>query len=125
MSKTVSATASAAAQVATTAQKAADEAKATATATGQHFWDDTNGAHVSTAENSTSTGGSSTWNSNGMIIQKDGATVASHTGSGTNYYDSDGNVIASYNSSGAQIGKDKRGTCLNKFIGFCNFEWKW
>ena len=105
--------------VAKTAKTAADEAKATADATGQHFWDDDNGAHVSTSAGSTSSGGASTWNSNGMIIQKDGATIASLTGSGVNFYDSSGNIIASYNSSGVQVGKSSN---VHLSIGSSDFK---
>ena len=116
--KNVSLAAQEAKDVADGAQKAAAEAKEVATATGQHFFDDENGAHVTTSAGNLDTGGASTWNSNGMVVLKDGKTLSSQTGSGTNYYDEDGNIIASYNNNGAQIGK---ATKVHSIFGTSSF----
>lgn len=95
--------------IAEQAQTAAAEALEVATATGQHFWADDGGAHVSTtADNPTGTS-NSLWNAAGLLIRKAANLLVSITQSAIAFYDGTGNnasnVVASFGSSGAQIGK--------------------
>lgn len=62
-------------QAAQNAVDVAKNAQKLSEATGQHFWYDDSGAHVSTAENSVS-GGNSLMNSNGFFV-RNGTTVRS------------------------------------------------
>lgn len=91
------------------ARSVADEALAVAQATGQHFWHDTNGAHVSTDANDPEGASNSLWNSLGLLIRKAANNLVSITQSAIAFYDGNGNnsanVIASFGSTGAQIGK--------------------
>lgn len=95
----------------------ASEAADIANATGQYFWHDANGAHVSTGENNPEGERNSIWNSLGMLFRK-GATnllaVLAGGASGTDpkgiaVYDGQGNnaenVVASFTDSGSVIGK--------------------
>ena len=99
----------------------ASEAADIANATGQYFWHDANGAHVSTEENNPEGERNSIWNSLGMLFRK-GATnllaVLAGGASGTDpkgiaVYDGEGNdaenVIASFTDSGSVIGKNVTG----------------
>lgn len=97
----------------------AAEAKAVAQAIGQHFWDDTNGAHVTevTKEewNDSSSPGyhsghNSLWNSLGMLFRKGLDNLVSITQSAIAFFDGDGNegtnIVASFGKSGAIVGKE-------------------
>lgn len=94
-------------------QAAVDEAQAIAEATGQHFWHDSNGAHVTeiTQEQwaQSQTGHNILVNSLGILLRKALNYIAAWTGSALSFYDGDGNaasnVTASFGSAGAQIGK--------------------
>ena len=94
-------------------QAAVDEAQAIAEATGQHFWHDSNGAHVTevTADQwaQSQTGHNILVNSLGILLRKALNYIAAWTGSALSFYDGDGNaasnVTASFGSAGAQIGK--------------------
>lgn len=85
-----------------TAEQAAQEARQALEADDQHFFTDSNGAHVSTVEGSTTGDGvkAVTVNSGGVVLQDSGKPMASFTPSGTNFYDGD-ETVASYNKSGA------------------------
>ena len=99
-------------------QDSVDEAVEVANATGQHFWEDDNGAHVTevTREEWEDTSGAnyhagynSLWNSLGLLFRKALNNLVSITQSAVSFYDGSGNnaanVTASFGSSGAQIGK--------------------
>lgn len=99
-------------------QAVADEAAAVANATGQHFWTDTAGVHVTEVEaddwnDSTSqdyhAGPNVLLNSQGQLFRSGLTDLASFTPSGINFYSSDGYATASFNSSGVVIG-DVRGS---------------
>lgn len=94
--------------IAEQAQTAAAEALEVAEATGQHFWYDDGGAHVSTtADNPTGTS-NSLWNAAGLLIRKAANLLVSITQSAIAFYDGTGNnasnVVASFGSSGARVG---------------------
>ena len=94
-------------------QAAVDEAQAIAEATGQHFWHDSNGAHVTEVTQEqwaqSQTGHNILVNSLGILLRKALNYIAAWTGSALSFYDGDGNaasnVTASFGSAGAQIGK--------------------
>ena len=94
-------------------QAAVDEATAIAEATGQHFWHDSNGAHVTEVTQEqwqqSQTGHNILVNSLGILLRKALNYIAAWTGSALSFYDGDGNsasnVTASFGSAGAQIGK--------------------
>ena len=107
------------------AAQIAVEAQTVANAINQHFWVDTDGAHVTevtqdewndTTGSRYHTGANSLWNSLGMLFRK-GLTnllaiVTSNTGgnvTGVSIYDGQGNgannIVASFTNSGATIGK--------------------
>ncbi len=97
---------------------AAEEAKAVAEATGQHFWYDDNGAHVTdvtqeewsdpNSENYHS-GFNSLFNSLGMLLRKALKNIAAYTQGNVSFYDGDGNnpenITARFGTDDAQIGK--------------------
>lgn len=91
-------------------QTIADDAYGIATATNQHFWADANGAHVSTDANDPEGASNSLWNSLGLLIRKATNYLVSITSSAIAFYDGNGNnasnIVASFGSSGAQVGKD-------------------
>lgn len=114
----------------------ASEAADIANATGQYFWHDANGAHVSTEENNPEGERNSIWNSLGMLFRK-GATnllaVLAGGASGTDpkgiaVYDGEGNdtenVVASFTDSGSVIGKQNDGQLLlkNNYLRILNKE---
>lgn len=94
-------------------QAAVDEATAIAEATGQHFWSDTNGAHVTqvTQEEweTTPTGPNALWNSLGMLLRNALTNLAAFTTGNVSFYDGNGNaaanITASFGNSGVQVGK--------------------
>ena len=91
-------------------QAVADDAYSVATATNQHFWHDSNGAHVSTDAGDPEGASNSLWNSLGLLIRKASNYLVSITSSAIAFYDGLGNnasnIVASFGSSGATIGKD-------------------
>lgn len=112
--------------VAESASTAAQEAKAVAEATGQHFWHDTRGAHVTEAERedyeTEATGFQQLMTSVGTLLTRavNGIEylLRSDTRSGMAIYDGtctadDANLaqhlVASFSTSGAQIGKSSSG----------------
>lgn len=99
----------------------ASEAADIANATGQYFWHDANGAHVSTEENNPEGERNSIWNSLGMLFRK-GATnllaVLAGGASGTDpkgiaVYDGQGNsesnIVAQFTNEGVTIGTKEDG----------------
>lgn len=90
-------------------QSVADEALEVAQATGQYFWHDTNGAHVSTEALNPTGPSNSLWNSLGLLIRKAANNLVSITQSAIAFYDGNGNnasnITAQFGSSGATIGK--------------------
>jgi len=95
------------------AQKVADEAKATAAATNQHFWADDNGVHVTeqTQEDwqTAQTGSNILINSLGLLLRKALHNLVSITASATAFFDGNGNeaenITARFGADGAQVGK--------------------
>lgn len=94
-------------------QKAIDAAKDVAEATAQHFWADSNGAHVSTDADDPEGAQNALWNSLGMLFRK-GANnlLAIVTGNnpGVLIYDGNGNnaanVVASFVGNLIELGKN-------------------
>lgn len=90
-------------------QGVADEALAVAQATGQHFWHDDAGAHVSTEALNPTGASNSLWNSLGLLIRKAANNLVSITQSAIAFYDGLGNsasnIVASFGSSGFQVGR--------------------
>ena len=94
-------------------QATADEAAAVANATNQHFWSDTNGAHVTevTQESwsTTPSGYNSLWNSLGLLFRNALNNLVSIAQSAISFYDGQGNaaanITASFGANGSQIGK--------------------
>ena len=99
-------------RIARTAQRLAGDAKAVAVATGQHFWADDNGAHVSTEKGNAAGAQNTLWNALGMLFRA-GANnllaLVTGTDPGMDVYDGqgneDGNVLASFRGSGLRIGR--------------------
>ena len=93
-----------------TAYDIATEARAVAEATGQYFWHDTNGAHVSTDALNPTGASNSLWNSLGLLIRKVANNLVSITQSAIAFFDGNGNnasnITASFGPSGFQIGQD-------------------
>lgn len=90
-------------------QGVADEALAVAQATGQYFWHDDSGAHVSTEALEPEGASNSLWNSLGLLIRKAANNLVSITQSAIAFYDGLGNsasnIVASFGSSGFQVGR--------------------
>lgn len=106
-------------------QAVADEAQAVAEATNQHFWDDSNGAHVTEVEQdewtdptspSYHTGRDITLNSNGILLRKDYVNLAAFTPSAVSFYDGSGDMTASFGTSGAVIGKIANGESRTEVV---------
>lgn len=105
------------------AYQLAQEAEAVAQATGQHFWDDGSGAHVTEATqeewNTSHSGANSLWNSLGMLF-RNGLTnllaiITSNTGgsaTGISIYDGQGNeaenIVASFTNDGVTVGASSK-----------------
>lgn len=94
---------------ATTARKIANEAANVAAATGQYFWHDENGAHVSIEAQNPTGASNSVWNSLGLLIRKAANNLVSITASAIAFFDGNGNadsnIVARFGADGAQIGK--------------------
>lgn len=86
----------------------AQEAKDIADAIGQYAWNDTSGTHVSTEEGVAEGTRNILLNSYGILLRAAANYLAALTQSGIAFYDGTGNlaenVVASFGSSGAQIG---------------------
>lgn len=87
----------------------ASEALEVAEATGQYFWHDDAGAHVSTEALNPTGPSNSLWNSLGLLIRKAANYLVSITQSAIAFYDGNGNassnIVAQFGASGSQIGK--------------------
>ncbi|RVU97068.1 hypothetical protein EII22_09035 [Coriobacteriales bacterium OH1046] len=98
----------------------ADAARSVADATAQHFWSDSDGAHVTQAAQAeweaSHSGPNSLWNSLGMLF-RDGLTNLlgilsgpSPAERGVAVYDGEGdagaNIVASFTGAGAQVGRE-------------------
>ena len=98
----------------------ADAARSVADATAQHFWSDSEGAHVTQAAQAeweaSHSGPNSLWNSLGMLF-RDGLSNLLGILSGTTpgqrgiaVYDGEGNdasnIVASFTGAGAQVGRE-------------------
>lgn len=94
------------------AETLAQQAEAVATATGQHFWSDTDGAHVTEAERddweSSHTGANSLWNSLGMLFRDGLNNLLAVLTSGIAIYDGNGNaasnILAEFMSDHVRVG---------------------
>lgn len=99
-----------------------DAAETVANATAQHFWADSNGAHVSTDDGDPDGAQNALWNSLGMLFRK-GANNLLALVTGTSpavlIYDGTGNaaanVVASFASDLIELGKGS----VNAVIEFC------
>lgn len=99
-----------------------DAAEAVANATAQHFWADSNGAHVSTDEGDPDGAQNALWNSLGMLFRK-GANNLLALVTGTSpavlIYDGtgneDSNIIASFAGDLIELGKNS----TSAVIEFC------
>ena len=92
-----------------TARSIADEARAVAKATGQHFFADDNGIHVTEADGDPTTEHNILINSLGILLRQALNPLVSVTQSAIAFYDGLGdaaaNVVASFGADSAQIGK--------------------
>lgn len=95
------------------AETLAQQAEAVATATGQHFWSDTDGAHVTEVtreewEGGTQTGANSLWNSLGMLFRDGLNNLMAILTSGIAIYDGNGNtadhILAEFSADHVRIG---------------------
>lgn len=108
------------------AKDTADEALEVATATGQHFWDDDIGAHVTDVtkrewKQAEETGFedvskpyfNSLWNSLGMLFRTALTNLVGITRSAISFYDGEGNeqgnIVASFGKEKAVVGRDVDG----------------
>ena len=100
------------------AETLAEQAEAVATATGQHFWSDTDGAHVTEATRedweTTHTGANSIWNSLGMLFRDGLNNLLAVLTSGIAIYDGNGNaasnILAEFTANLVRIGGRLLGT---------------
>ena len=99
----------AAAAAARAAKTAADEAQATADATGQYFFHDSNGAHVTTTPNTPTGAFNAVWNTTGLLFRRLSYNIVSLTASALSFYDGDGNdttnIVSMFGKVLARIGK--------------------
>lgn len=91
------------------AEQAATAAASAASAVSQHFYSDSAGVHVVTAEGDASTGANMLANSQGVLLRNGSNVLSAQTPNGFAVYDGSGtaaaNVVASFASGGAAIGK--------------------
>ena len=92
----------------------AGTAKDIASAVGQHFWFDGNGAHVSTEANDPAGRQNTIWNSLGMLFRAGTVNllaIVTGTDPGVDVYDGQGNagsnIIAAFHGSGTQVGSSQ------------------
>ena len=103
-------------------QEIAEGAEAVANAVSQHFWSDTDGAHVTEVTQdewndaggaSYHSGANSLWNSLGMLFRDGLTNLMAVLTSGVAIYDGLGNaasnIVASFTDAGATIGKEAEG----------------
>lgn len=94
------------------AETLAQQAEAVATATGQHFWHDSGGAHVTEATRedweTAQTGPNSLWNSLGMLFRDGLNNLMAVLTSGIAIYDGNGNtadhILAEFTSDHVRVG---------------------
>lgn len=94
------------------AETLAQQAEAVATATGQHFWHDTDGAHVTEAARedweTAQTGANSLWNSLGMLFRDGLNNLLAVLTSGIAIYDGNGNaasnILAEFMADHVRVG---------------------
>ena len=111
-------------------QELAEDAEAVANAVSQHFWSDTDGAHVTevTQEEWNDSGGSSyhsgansLWNSLGMLFRDGVTNLMAVLTSGVAIYDGLGiaasNIVASFTAAGVTFGKESLGHVLLDSLG--------
>lgn len=95
------------------AAQVAAEAQAVAEATGQHFFSDSSGVHVTEAEGDATTDHNILINSLGILLRKATNYLVSITSSAIAFYDGLGtaasNIVAQFGATGAQIGKASAG----------------
>lgn len=95
------------------AAQVAAEAQAVAEATGQHFFTDTDGVHVTEAEGDATTGHNILINALGILLRHAASYLVSITSSAIAFYDGAGtaasNIVAQFGATGAQIGKASAG----------------
>ena len=97
-------------KVAAAAGRLAEDAKSIAEATGQFFWHDDNGAHISTEKGNPTGSRNAIWNSLGMLFRA-GATnllaIVASSNSGIDVYDGEGNtsdnVVASLRKNALKL----------------------
>ena len=91
------------------AQRAADEADRIAKATKQHFWDDENGVHVSSAADNPEGTNNIIMNALGILLRAQGKILSQFSASQVAFYDGVGNaaenIVALFGASGAIIGR--------------------
>ena len=103
-------------------QEIAEGAEAVANAVSQHFWSDTDGAHVTEVTQdewndaggaSYHSGANSLWNALGMLFRDGLTNLMAVLTSGVAIYDGLGNaasnIVASFTATGATIGKEAQG----------------
>lgn len=103
-------------------QEIAEGAEAVANAVSQHFWSDTDGAHVTEVTQdewndaggaSYHSGANSLWNSLGMLFRDGLTNLMAVLASGVAIYDGLGNaasnIVATFTATGATIGKEAQG----------------
>ena len=90
------------------AETLATEAKEAVEAVSQHFWYDSNGAHVSTEAGVADGARNSLWNSLGIFFRSAANYLVGITQSAVQFYDGLGNaaanIMASFGATGARIG---------------------
>lgn len=80
------------------------EVNSVVTAENQHFWHNSSGAYVTTADQSYSSGYAMKITTNGLLQTYNGNNLMSLTSSGLSLYQSDGStLLASYSSGGAYL----------------------
>lgn len=90
------------------AETLATEAKEAVEAVSQHFWHDSNGAHVSTEAGVADGARNSLWNSLGIFFRSAANNLVGITQSAVQFYDGLGNaaanIMASFGATGSRIG---------------------
>lgn len=85
----------------------AAEVKAVATATDQHFWHDSTGAYVTRSDKNLNSGYAMKFTNQGILQTYNGKNLMALTGSGLSLYQSDGSTLmAAYSSGGAYLYAD-------------------
>lgn len=103
-------------ELASSVEGLAQQAVEIANATGQYFWSDTDGAHVTQVPKedwqTSQTGPNSIWNSLGMLIRDGLTNLLAILTDGLAIYDGNGNdasnIVAAFSSGGAQVGYTDR-----------------